>query len=179
MATSPLFNGWFPAQAYSSLTSSSNPFTLIYEALWDLLESDTDFTDNVRPANRIKFTSSSRDPRKKALQDADAPYVEIAPSDGNIEFYSTSEAHVFEMQYDIRVFTGDLRVNKKLYPLVWIIIKALSNANDTLDLDYVQSVRVSSLDVMEFDKDLNRGTSGWGFAIKVLVKCYFNRSDWS
>jgi len=157
----------------------ADPFTTIYNALWDLLESDTDFTSAVRTANRIKFTSSSRDPRKKALQDADAPYVEIAPSDGNVEFYTTSEAHRFEMQYDIRVFTGDLRVNQKLYPLIWTIVKALSNANDTLNLDYVQSVRVASLNVEEFDKDLNRGTSGWVFVIKVMVQCYFNRADWS
>lgn len=112
--------------------SLQNPLWQVYNALWSLLESDSDFTTAVPSMNRIKYTSTiDRHPDKDSALDEDFPFVRIRSLGSEPRAHNTSSSSIIDMRWSIEVFSGDQRLAtadaNKISDVSWAIYKALVN----------------------------------------------------
>jgi len=157
-------------------TYLTDPYTQVYNALWDLLEAQTGLTKKVRFGNRIKLTGDNPQPYRREALNADFPELVIEPVSGGEITYS-STAIMIGQNFTIGIASGDLRLQKQAFPLKWEIIKALYKTRGNLDLDFVTQVRLRDLTEMRLDEQSNRGASGWVVAIGVSVDMCFPTTD--
>jgi hypothetical protein len=155
---------------------ADDPFTQTLNKLWDLLESHEEFTNLVRLGNRVKLTAADPDPYKPRAQSADLPEVRVEPNGGQAELFATSTSTRAVQNYAILVTTGDLRVNKLLFPLKWELMKALSKSGDNLGLAFVKKVRIGEL-TESTERKGAPGTRGWSGTITVTVEMWFPNSQ--
>lgn len=103
---------------------ATDPLSLVYDALWDILEAHKPFTRLIKPGNRIKY-SGRRDPEKDGSGDSDYPKVRILPVGGETHLERTSSSGFLSKRFQIQVATGDRRVDERLFPVEWEIIRAM------------------------------------------------------
>lgn len=107
-----------------------DPFSQVYNRIWDILEArdgEGQWSQRVRPGNRINYAGQHRRPEKPTRAPADAPEVAIVPvPGGDLKLTSSSSSSRARQNYGIRVRTGDLRVHTALFPLRYEIFRAFA-----------------------------------------------------
>ena len=96
----------------------TDPFSLVYDRLWTLLEVHKGFTDLVRLKNRIKFSGTDRSPLKDEVLTADLPELRLICSRMTPHIQRTSSSGSVEMTFEVQVSTGDQRVTELLFPVL-------------------------------------------------------------
>ncbi len=155
---------------------ADDPFTQTLDKIWDLLESHTGFTDLVRLGNRIKVSGTNPDPYKPRPQSADLPEVRVEPEGGKVELFATSSSSRATQDYAVSLVTGDVRVNKQLFPLKWEMMKALSKSGDNLGLSFVTKVRVREVGESVGQED-HRVKRAWSGKWIISVEMWFANSQ--
>lgn len=111
-----------------------DPFTLVYDALWELLETHEEFHDKVRLGNRIKFSSyGPDDPIKHEVATADMPEVRLICVGGTPHLQRASGVSFVKKRFEVQVLVNDLRYTEELFPLDWEIYRAMSKWEAVLD----------------------------------------------
>lgn len=110
----------------------SNPFTIVHDALWAMLESSSEFTDLVPVGNRIKFSGDNSDPLKSQAITTDYPEVRIVPAGGMAHIYRTSNSSSFNQSFAVQILSGDQRVDFLHFPLQWIVYRVFAKELLTL-----------------------------------------------
>lgn len=154
----------------------TDPFTETYDALWTLLEGDTELASAVRLMNRIKLTGTNPKPAKESVQNADLPELMLMPTGGAMDLIATSTSTKIEQVYALRLATADVRVSQagSIFPAKWEMLKALTNIKRTLmTLSYVTDVRVQEFEETLEDDDANRGAQGWSLTIPIVVEMWW------
>jgi len=106
---------------------SSDPFSKVYDGLWEMLENHSGFTDKVKIGNRQKFNGSMRSPKSlKAVLTADRPVVGLVVIGAVPQLHRASNLVTIHEQYEFVVITGDRRVTESLYPVSWEMVKAMT-----------------------------------------------------
>ena len=165
-----------------------NPIIQVYEALWQLLEADSDFTELVKAGNRVKYsTVDGVEPRvkpvKEIMQDADLPEVRIVSVSAEPHLQRTSNGSSMQRTFSLQIATGDLRYSEKLWPVEWAALRALSRWAETLlaltwnGKTFVKLVRPGAISEGRAESDLNRGISGWSTIWAITVDMWFTTSD--
>ena len=127
------------------MSATKDPFTLCYEKLWFMLESNTDFTNLVAPSNRIKYVdtvegdgtlveAASRNLDKSIHKPTGFPQVAIEADEGALHLFRTSNGTSVTTKYRVLILTADKRLCYQLpngqyaglFPLVWAILRSLS-----------------------------------------------------
>lgn len=162
---------------------ASNPFSLVFDALWDLFETNTELTDLVRPGNRIKYNSTdNRDPVKAEVQDADMPEVILITDGFTSNLYHTSTSTSCKRSYAFVINTGDLRVNYRLNAVEWELFVAMLRWKDVLTsltwngLNFVKSVRMLTVSEGLSDNQ-QRLMRGWAALWRCEVEMHFKTAD--
>jgi len=141
---------------------TTDPFTQVYDKLWAILEANTGFTALVKKGNRIKLSGDKEDPIKKQISDADTPEVLLTVTGGELYQRRTSTLSLHTKQYSFVVTTGTLRVNKKLFPIEWAIMRAFDSSLDkNLGLTFVTGFRPGNSRWIIDDDPQMRGRLGW------------------
>lgn len=155
--------------------ANENPFIEVYDKLWELLESEADFTALVKIGNRVKLSVNKSDPFKDAVQDSDFPEVQILPGGGKSNLFATSSTHFVDQVYFLRSVTGELNAIT-IFGLKWAIIKALAKTENNLGLEYVRNIVVTDAqDNIEIGEE-NRGRLGWRGMISLTVNMQFSKA---
>ena len=154
----------------------TDPFTQIYNAIWTVLENHDGITSRVRLKNRIKFSGKDPDPQKSNVMDADLPELTLTPSGGG-GFFWTSTGIQMEPSFKLQLATGDLRVQKQLFPIKWEIIRALKQTRTNLDLSFVKNIEISDIDESTENADSDRGTPQWTGLFEILVHVYLTDTE--
>lgn len=153
-----------------------DPFSQVYDALWDLMERHTPFAKLVKPANRIKY-SGRRQPEKQSIADSDYPQVRILPAGSEVHHERTSSSGSIIKRFEVQIATGDRRVDERVFPLQWEIIRAMHgwqtvlNALTWEEVAFVTSARLLDLqDGLTLDESQER-IIGWAavWACEVLM----------
>lgn len=120
----------------------SDPFTLLYTGLWDMLWSHGDLTRAVAdtPSSRIKFVSDDAvdgiDPKFKTWVDqsteADLPAVTLITTDTSFREYSSSSGISVSKAFSIALYVGTYNLNAHAHPLAWYILQAMDRYEDLL-----------------------------------------------
>lgn len=165
-----------------------DPFQLVFDALWALVDGSVPLTALVKPGNKIRFNvTDDRDPIKTRVGDADLPEL-ILTTEGSTELniHSTSNTSHIYRQYAWLLSTGDQRLNYRLFPVQWALFCAMTNWGNVLSVlewpattgkKFVKSVNYISATEGQSDADRNRGIEGWSSLWRCEVKMYFATAD--
>ena len=162
-----------------------DPLSLVYDTLWDTLEAHRGFRDLVREGNRVKFSGRNRDPLKEKVSAADLPEVRIVVSKIAPHLNRTSSSSSVLVTYEVGIATGDMRLDAVLFPVIWEIIRALSQEElgsrlQSLEWDSVAFVKLTKVDEAAAgasDVDINRGIKGWSVLWAMSVEMWFPRAS--
>ena len=163
-----------------------DPFTQVYSALWNLLESHAEFTGLVKLANRIRYVADAdRRPGKPQVTASDLPEVRIVPAGGPIRVApsSTSGCSVVE-DFLVQIASGDQRLQQAAFPVKWQVLRALANGRDQLGLPFVRKLRcvearetLSPAPGAAGNAAADRGVGGWSVLLRVSVEMWFSNDD--
>jgi len=164
-----------------------DPFSQVFQALWDLAEASTTIMSLTKPGNRIKFSSldsTSRDPVKTAVQDGDLPEL-ILTSVGSqdMNMHSDSCSTRLMRRFDWLLSTGEYRITYRLYPVQWALFAAMQDYPSVLlpltwnGAQFVKKMRWGSLSEGLSNAALNRGIKGWTSLLSVEIDMWFAKND--
>lgn len=117
--------------------TSSDPFSLVEDAIWFGLESYAPLAALVKIGNRVKLTGVRDNAIKETVGQGDLPELQVWKSGAQAEPGSvprTSDTYFWEQQYSIGITTTHLRTNlpSSINPIQWYVIRALARAERTI-----------------------------------------------
>ncbi len=161
-----------------------NPFTMVYDALWELFEQYPDVDNIVRVGNRIKYNESrTGNPLPEHVMDADLPELVLASDGtGQVNLHQSSCTSSITRTFAWLISTGDFRLNARLLPLEWMIFVAMHDFQSVLSaLKWDDESFVTRADLLEStnglsDPDRNRKITGWSAVWRVEVEMHFRHA---
>lgn len=171
---------------YQPLTNSTlgNPFVKVFNALWDLLEADPEFTARVPIGNRVKYNiADDRQPLKQDITTQDLPEVAIVFTTGSTNIPDTSSSSKIIGNYQLIVNTGDYRINEFMNVLNWIVVCNFARWREVLlsltwkDQAFITRVSPVNITMGESDPQRNRGIKGWTTLWAVEIEMHFKTSN--
>lgn len=161
----------------------TDPLSQIHQAIWEILEASNLFTGMVRPENRVKlFGDRKGDPFKEQIREGDLPEVRVIPVSQEINTHATSNSLRVLYRWEIQVSTGEKRLLPVIFPLSWIVLRALYNWSTKMNLltwggeTFVVRSELTETLFGVTDKDLARGVPGWTAVWSGFTECFFKRS---
>jgi len=154
----------------------SDPFTVAYDAIWDLLESEKAVTDLVLLGNRWKYTDASLDPGKHNIQTADLPELALAPVSGGTTTFTSSSVSV-TTNLILRGVSGDLRVDQVFFPLKWAVVKALAKFRADTPFEFINNIWITDFSDAIDGLEEHRGIRGWAMRVGITVEMWFNMDE--
>jgi hypothetical protein len=165
----------------------SDPFTMVYDRLWDLLEESSEVTALVKPKNRIKFNEDRVwNPIKDEISNADTPELVLAVQTSEINLLNSSSSSMITKQYQFLISTGNMHLSQKLFPLEFAIFAAMANWCGVLTTlrwpedaprSFVTRANLVSAEHGLKDLDKDRGIAGWSAVWTAEVRMDFRTSD--
>jgi len=166
------------------MTIPHNPFTLVYDRLWTLLEAETTLATMIKPGNRLKFNSeTNRNPLKESIASADMPEMLILAPGCDVNLFNSSTSSLFDMDYSIVVNTGDFRLTAIALQISWLVYcQAVKWRSELTSLQwcgdsFVKNVQFNNVSVGESIAERNRGINGFTEVLKVQVQMYLKTSN--
>ena len=156
----------------------TDPFTQVYDSIWDTLEKFGDFAALVKLANEVKYNTEIQPRDKESLQEGDISQATLIPSGSTTSTVISSRTGEILQGFTLIIISGDERLQKKYFPLKWAMIRALASAGQNLNgLEFVRSVDVTDQieDVNEFDESM--GIQGWNSSLTIIVTMLFNKDE--
>jgi hypothetical protein len=101
-----------------------DPFTKVYDALWDLAVRNKALTDLIKVNNRIQYDKWIG--AKDDISTADLPELALIVDGGLWNFQATSSHSSFERQYDWAITTGDFTI-RDYNRIVWELCRAMTD----------------------------------------------------
>lgn len=116
------------------MADATDPLSLVYNALWDLLEAHTGLTGLVAVGNRVKYDAFGMVSSKDVLQDADVPEVAIIPIGLTYGLQISSSSTEFVQRYAAELVTGTSQLAQTggFLPVKWEVIRALADWQSVL-----------------------------------------------
>lgn len=166
------------------MPAPDNPFTLVYDALWRLVQQNPAFTESVPEGNRIRYDNPfDRSPVKKNVGAADLPELVLVADTLSANIHATSSSSKVVRQYKWMMATGDFRYSEFLAQLEWQVFTAMCDWQSTLAaLCWREKTFVKRADLLSgaagvSDLNLNRGIAGWSAIWRVELEMHFQTSD--
>lgn len=159
--------------------TSDDPFSVVYEGLWKLVDDFKPFASTVRRGNRIKLDGASRNPTKQNVNTADLPEVTLQPTGGETNIHSNSSQTTITQRYMFMISTGDLRVDSLHFPLRWHVTRAVVLWKKKIGgitwrkQPFLEELNIPDTTEGESDPDRNRGIKGWSSLITIEVRMRF------
>lgn len=163
-----------------------NPFEMVYDALWELVDQSVPMSDLVKLGNRISFNRpDDRDPLKVQISSNDKPELMLTTEGtSGVNLQSTSSSTMITRKYAWVLATGDNRLSVgKLYPVEWALLCALCDWVTVLerltwrDKNFVTRCSVTDVSEGMSDSQRNRGIKGWSTIWKCEVRMDFSTAD--
>jgi hypothetical protein len=166
------------------MATYSNPFSFLINALWEALESNTNFTDLVKEANRIKLDSGFR-PFKSTLVESSVPEVCILPVGKRLFEEAPCDGATIVQSLHITVATGRERTSD-LLDVEWRVIQTIAKAiyastGHLQSLTWNAEQIIKNVNILPMEEGLtndevNRELRGWAAILPLEVKMFFTNS---
>lgn len=163
----------------------NDPFSMVFDALWKMVDDSAELTRLVKPGNKIRLNSDTmRSPLKENVAVADTP--ELILMTGGVSkanLYNSSCSSLIQRTYQWLVTTGDLRTTFTLFPVQFALYCAMLEWETTLfnlqwrTKPFVKMARLSTLHEGILNTQLNRGIEGWSSIWDCSVDMIFANSD--
>ena len=96
---------------------------------------------------------------------------------GGAQLWSSSTSVDVKRRFVVGITTGELRVQKALFPLEWELRRAIFGATNNLGLSFVTKVSIDGFDEELTGTDEHRGTKGWVALFSVVVEMNFSHQE--
>lgn len=160
-----------------------NPFSLAYDALWELAENSERLTSLVRLKNRIKFNHTGQSsPIKDEVSNTDLPELVLVSTASSGNLHETSNTSRITRQYEWIIATGDTRVQASLLEVEWALFAAMVNwpavlgalrwPDDAVD-GFCKRTNILGINSGLTDPERNRGIIGWSSIWAIEVEMHF------
>lgn len=167
----------------------ADPFSLVYDALFDLAFAHPGLNEMVKAKNRASYTSETNrtDPVKDKILTDDVPEIvllSLGVTSGNL--HATSSTSKVTRRYAFHITTGDFRLNKFVLPIEWALCCALVDWKETLttlkwpvesDWSYVKHCQIADISEGFADAEKNRGIRGWSAVWACDLEMHFKTAD--
>ena len=154
---------------------TADPFSEVYDALFDVLVEQHEIERRIVPRSRIRFDGAKPNPIADSVNAGDVPEVMLYPGRGTYNLSKTSTHAQIEQVFHLRIATHDLRLDRDLFPVKWAAMRAIYQASPTLGLDTVKKLEVVDGTDRYDDTEANRGTPGWSTLLSVQVTMFVTR----
>ena len=163
----------------------TDPFTLVFNTLWQMADNSLSLTNLVRPGNKIRFNiDDDRSPIKENVADADLPELILATAGiTNANMFHSSCDSLIVRQYQWLISTGDLRTNFRLFPVQFALYCAMHSWQGALSTllwknkKFVKNTRWLNATEGITNPQLNRGIEGWSSIWNISVEMIFSSTD--
>lgn len=153
--------------------ASDNPFQIVYDSLWTMMEADERF--EIKVGNKIKFNDNKREIYKSQHTTSDYPEVILVPESGVGNISSTSSTSFVAKRYTWIISAGDYRYNEISY-IEWALTAGLLSWQYTMktllweEHEFVKMVNIvdTNLELVERARSQN---------IKGLISFFTVRVD--
>lgn len=165
----------------------NNPFTEVYDRLWEILEDFSDLTDLVKAGNRIKHggreATVDEDSAKSARMAGDLPELELVPVGTALHLWATSSSHELVLQYGLQVRTDRLQIDVAggINAIKWQLLRAVRAAgrNPFSGLGYGVEMRMlpwsEGSEPEDDEEPQRRSARGWNLG--MLLECRLAITD--
>lgn len=160
----------------------TDPFTMIYTTLWDLINANDRLMELIRLRNRIDYSGDYRNPEKDTLSSADLPELRLVPSGGAAHLRRTTHSTSITRRFAFQLHSGSRRLHKMLFPIEWELFCCLAQWPEYIGKLLWNgekfAVRMSTIDITEemFRPTPEGGGSQLGGWLTVWVgeiECFF------
>jgi hypothetical protein len=165
----------------------SNPFTMVYAAIWRMIEDWPDLDELIKPGNRIKYDSPVvRSPFKEKISTADLPELALVADTVNCNTHQTCSTSRCTRRYSFMLSTGDYRYSALMAQLEWMLFATTHDWKSRLgklvwpegsDWHFCKRYDTPDASVGESNPDLNRNIRGWAAVWSFEVEMHFRRAD--
>lgn len=162
--------------------SDVDPLTQVHEAFWRMLEGSEDFCKAVKPNNRIKMPAAYGGPEKEKRTDDDYPQVRVILVSLEATIGRTSSSSQLVANWEIQVSTIDQRITSSLFPLLWVIYRAMVNwASHFASVDWEEVMttllcRPNVAAIGQSELGLTENKLGWSCVWSGSTDMYFQTS---
>lgn len=143
---------------------SNNPFSQVYNGLWQLIDRNTIIQELVRKGNLIKFKEENE--LKQEINDADTPELQLVTSGGTFGIGGNSTMTQVIKNYTWSIATGSMKV--ELYNILsFEIFRSLIDYECVLcpltwcGCLFVTNFRITNIEEGNRMQDLQRSIPGW------------------
>lgn len=148
------------------IPTGSDPFTLVYEALWNLVEARPEF--QVLPEkNLIKFIGTPNNPMKQGQITNDVPEITLTTELGEGNLHQDSDSSRITMRYNWIINSGSFDMGKAINPLNFALVCAMVNWRSVLTAlrwqgkQFVQKSNLDTAQIGRSNPEHNNGVKGW------------------
>lgn len=155
-----------------------DPFSLVYDALWVMVERNDKLAKFIAKGNRIKFDEDSDvDP---AITDADTPNLMLLSGGGTFGEQDNSSQRSVTRIYTWVLTTGDFRLNPVFNAISWELYRSMIDYACVLcslqwcNCNFIQNCRIVSADDGTLAQTLQENVPGWSTIWSIEVDMLFN-----
>jgi len=160
------------------MASETDPFTQVYDALYELPWKREALCRLVRAGNRVSYADDDRDPVKSTVTTADLPELRLVPLGGTPHLQRTSSSSTWLMRFQWMLATADQRVHKYLFPVEWELLRAMADWGTYLKAltwkteTFARVMKLTDARLGMVDPEVSRGIKGWisVWACEVLMQ---------
>ena len=159
-----------------------NPFTLVYNSIWNLLLARPNFVQHIKHGNRISFVGQN--PNAQFTKEfnklsADFPEVQITVEGATPAPNDTSSSSKLSRTYAIMLHTDGATLDPFVFPVEWEIFQALAAWRFTVSALEYKGERfvknVAPLPVTNaYSLDAAQNVRGWVAVWRARVDMYFS-----
>lgn len=163
----------------------SDPFSLIYNRLWEAVDGHPNIGDYIKAGNRPSYSDNKRKPTLDTMSSGDLPELLLLPSGTEGSLTTSSSGSGFKKTFMWVLNTGDLRVDKWLHPIEWILFQSMVTYKDSFyDLQwegqkFVKGVMLGSTTVGQSEALRQVNINGWSLVQSIEFNCRFTTSSLS
>jgi hypothetical protein len=164
------------------MANPNNPLRQVYDAIWTLLEANTEFEAEMEDGNKIKLNVTQQAPWFDEVSTADLPESRGLSSKITGPHQQTSNASFMTAEFKIEVSTGD-QGQYILFDVLWAVYEAMRPWEDVLtaltwnDKTFVHLAKCLEAPITEEDGTKNRGIQGWSCAWRGYIEMHFTSTD--
>lgn len=163
-----------------------DPFTLVYNAIWTMIEDHAEVSPLIKKGNILKYTGAGGDRqiRKPAMSEADVPELRLMTESTEVNIQATSSSTKITERLTLSIRGGSLLYDSVLNPVRWAIIRSCSTWADVLvpllwnsKAFVVQGLPLSTIQRLLVPKEEQGGKAMWMSILTYQVDMAFDTSD--
>lgn len=163
----------------------NNPFDIVYSELWKCVLEHNQADALLKAGNIVRFDEDkNRRPLKDKVSTTSLPELILMPSGMNGNYHNTSSTTKLTKRYTWVLTTGDMRLQKALNPISWLIfVTHVQNQHRLInEVQYNGRNFIKRLDLVdstdgqsELQRKLN--IKGWSSVQAIEVEMHFPKND--